>query len=168
MKFGAATIHRTFGIPVGYCGPARNKHSDGYLKRLSRLKAASLFVLDEFSMVGRVMLGKVVYKTRECLGGVGTMGDQDMILSGDVRQAPPVAEEPIYKVGRYTGRGKNLPPKGSPEGEAPSTEAFSNRGELLREEFVDAVILRSVHRIDRGENSGLSGEALSKYAADAD
>ena len=79
MKFGAATIHRTFGIPVGYCGPARNKHSATYLKRMARLKSASLFVVDEFSMVGRGMPGKVVYKTKECLGGAGTMGGRDVI-----------------------------------------------------------------------------------------
>jgi hypothetical protein len=100
MKFGAATVHRTFGVPVGYCGPTRDKHSVRFLDRQRRLRAAWLFVLDEFSMVGRQMLGKVVYRVGEALGTATTMGGRDVILSGDVRQAQPVGDEPMYAAGR--------------------------------------------------------------------
>ena len=66
MKFGAATIHRIFGVPVGFCGPVKDKHgNENFQKRLRRMKLATLFVLDEFSMIGRQMLGKIVFKVAE-------------------------------------------------------------------------------------------------------
>ena len=37
-------------------------------KRARRFKAASLVGFDEFSMIGRQMLGKVKYKVEEALG----------------------------------------------------------------------------------------------------
>ena len=60
MKFGACTIHRAFSVPVGYCGPLAE--GGAALARLQTLlKAAVLAVLDELSMVGRQLLGKVCY-----------------------------------------------------------------------------------------------------------
>ena len=58
MKFGACTIHRAFGVPVGYCGPLVDGGA-ALLRLQESLKAAVLAVLDELSMVGRQMLGKV-------------------------------------------------------------------------------------------------------------
>jgi len=59
MKFGACTIHRAFSVPVGYCGPLAA--GGAALVRLQdSLKAAVLAVMDELSMVGRQMLGKVL------------------------------------------------------------------------------------------------------------
>ena len=66
MKFGASTIHRAFRVPVGYCGPLAA--GGEALERLqARLKGAVLAVMDELSMIGRQMLGKVCFRSiSEC------------------------------------------------------------------------------------------------------
>ena len=58
MKFGACTIHRAFSVPVGYCGPLA-EGGQAFLRVQRTLKAAVLAVMDELSMIGRQMLGKV-------------------------------------------------------------------------------------------------------------
>jgi hypothetical protein len=58
MKFGACTIHRAFSVPVGYCGPLAAGGA-ALIRLQNSLKAAVLAVMDELSMVGRQMLGKV-------------------------------------------------------------------------------------------------------------
>ena len=50
-------------------------------------------------MLGKQMTGKLLFKVREVLGGHATMGGRDTILCGDVRQAPPIGDEPLYKIG---------------------------------------------------------------------
>ena len=68
MKFGATTLHKAFGIGIYYTGPTRDRQSMAFQRRLRRLRAASLIVMDEFSMIGRQMLGKIVYKFDDTLG----------------------------------------------------------------------------------------------------
>jgi hypothetical protein len=69
LKFGASTLHRVFGIPVGYCGPWKSRTDGRYLKMKTRLTQSRLFVFDEMSMVGRQMLGKIEFKVRDSLRG---------------------------------------------------------------------------------------------------
>ncbi len=64
LKFGASTLHRIFGIPIGYCGPWKNRADERYKKMKTRMTQARLFVMDEMSMVGRQMLGKIEFKSR--------------------------------------------------------------------------------------------------------
>ena len=99
MKHGAATIHRAFGVPIGFCGPVRDKTSSQFLKRQQRLQKSVLMIFDEFSMIGRQMAGKIVYKVAEYLGTMETdfgravtLGGRDVILAGDPRQACPIGE----------------------------------------------------------------------------
>jgi hypothetical protein len=143
MKYGAATVHRTFGIPVGYIGPWRDRTTPRYVKILRRLKAAQMFVLDEISMIGRQMLGKIDYRVsatvsaEEEYGCYVSMGGRDVVVAGDWKQAQPIGEEPLYKVGPYGGKGLNKPSRGERPGDAPSMEDLTSRGVLLREEFED-------------------------------
>ena len=69
-------------------------------------KLASLFALDEFSMIGRQMFGKIKYKTEEVLGSerddagvLKSMGGKDVMLSGAVDQAAPIVDECFHKDG---------------------------------------------------------------------
>ena len=61
LKYGATTLHRAFGVPVGYCGPwsAGALKGKRYARLRARLLQAELFVMDELSMIGRSMLGKI-------------------------------------------------------------------------------------------------------------
>ena len=114
------------------------------------MKNAELIVIDEFSMVGRAMAGKIVYRTKEILGGAATstMGGKDVLISGDSKQAPPIGDEPWYRYGAYKGKGVNKPRDGAAEGGAPSHEVFVHDGCNFRDEFEDVVLLREVHRIE--------------------
>ena len=79
MKYGAVTVHRAFGVLPGFLGAA-NKSAEAFAKRQGRLQQARLFVVDEFSMVGRQLLGKVLFRAQECYGDEeGTMGGRDVI-----------------------------------------------------------------------------------------
>ena len=62
MKSGAATVHRVHGVPCGFIARTSKEaqKSERFQKRRKRLKKASLFGFDEFSMIGRQMLGKVL------------------------------------------------------------------------------------------------------------
>ena len=93
-------------------------------------------------------------------------------MSGDPRQAEPVADEPMFKRGQYVGKALNKPRNDEAPAGAPSMEQLVNRAELFRQEYEcadgDAVILREAHRIDRGEGRGLSGEGLERFRKDAE
>ena len=180
MKYGARTAHSAFGIGVGFCGPLKNKTSRTFLDRVRRLRAARLFVLDEFSMIGRSFLGKIEYRVqealrsgeRECGAGV-SLGGRDTVLSGDPRQAMPVTEEPMYINGPYKGKAKNLPPRRRDGAAAevppgtPTVHDFVGRGCMLRDEFDDVVFLRKVHRADRSR-ACVDPEQRKRYVEDAD
>ena len=69
LKFGASTLHRAYGVPVGYCGPWKNRADGRFRKMKTRMEQAKLFVMDEMSMIGRQMLGKIEFKIRNTLFG---------------------------------------------------------------------------------------------------
>ena len=170
---GATTIHRAYGVPVGFCGPTSRggKVSPHFLKRKRRLQAAKLHVIDEFSMMGKSLLGKIDFRNQECLEREDvpweSFGGADAMLSGDCKQAPSLQGAPLYIVGPYTGTGMNKPKnKPAPPG-TPSLADLYARGELLREEFQDVVILQNVHRIEK-EASGMDAVEAAQYEADAD
>ncbi len=62
MRNGAATVHRVYGVPCDYCGPTVNTRTARFLERAERLRRATFYVIDEFSMVGRQLLGKIVFR----------------------------------------------------------------------------------------------------------
>ncbi len=119
------------------------------------------------------MLGKIVFRVNEGLGGEITMGGADAVLVGDLKQATPIGDDPISRTGKYGGRGLNRPVKGEPVEGTPSLESLTARGDLFRDEFHDVVILQQVHRISKTSGSDAvasldaSAEA-AEYAAAAE
>ena len=104
IKAGATTLHRLFGIPIGVF--RSNSSTEALVRRTRILKASSLLALDEFSMIGRKMLGKMKYRVEEALGaesaGVGvlkSMGGKDVMLSGDPDQTAPIGDDSLHREG---------------------------------------------------------------------
>ena len=171
MKLGAATIHRIFGVPVGFCGPTPKKRPDSFLDRARRLKAATLFVLDEFSMIGRKMLGMLVFRAREVFEDPGgePFPDRDFVMAGDPKQVQPVIDEPMYKRGAYTGSDQNKPRKRQAPPGTPTTASLVEGGMLFRKSFDDVVLLREVHRVDKGDDdASMTDSERAAYAAEAE
>ena len=63
-------------------------------------------------MIGRIMMGKICFKTNDMLGseraGAGklpSMGGKDVMLAGDPDQAQPIADESGHKEGAYKQEG---------------------------------------------------------------
>ena len=144
-----------FGIPIQHFLPIRDPERLAKLARTYKL--ASLFGLDEFSMIGRQMLGKIKDRADQILGteaDVGvlkSMGGKDMMLSGDVDQAAPIGDDSIHmegaskKEGMRGNRDKEGRVKEKPAG-AKETWELSDSGWLFRKEFDDVVILETRHR----------------------
>ena len=96
--------------------------------------------------MGRQMLGKVDFKVQEALQVRGvpwkSWGGRDLILAGDSKQAAAIGDEPLFRYGRYQGRGLNKPRTGKAPPGTPTMEDLTRRGEFIREELTDVVILR--------------------------
>jgi len=176
LKFGASTLHRLFGLPIGYCGPS-DRHTLNFRKKNAMIRLCKLYVLDDLSMIGRRMLGKIEFKLREHLesapvmDGTGpndpVMGQKDYVLCGDPKSLCPIGDEPIYREGEYTGRSENKPlwsltvPAG-----AMSAKALVRMGDHIRDCCNDVVILHNVHRYQDFDPS-LSVEKWLLYADEA-
>ena len=138
------------------------------------MQQARLFVLDEMSMVGRQMLGKIEFKVRDALrGNRGEVAAQtylcgrDAVLAGDPKQASPIGDEPLFKEGSYRGKGQNKP-RGSDRtpDNAWATPKLVSMGMNVRNSFQDVARLRQVWRyVD--EKAELPEEQREAYRQDA-
>ena len=184
MKQGATTLHQAFGLGgrnSSYCGPQRRRDDEVFVYRMRRLRAATLVVMDEFSMIGRQMMGKICFKANDMLGadrpdaGVHkSIGGKDVIQAGDPDQAQPVCDESANKEGAYTKQGGNAP-RDDCGRLKPRPEGALDLGELVklgiefRREFDDAVLLTHRHRLaDPKKLDGIPPEDHEAYVRDAE
>ena len=127
-----------------------------------------MFIIDEWSMFGRSMCGKVDFRVQEALpNSEYSFGGRDVVLSGGSNQARPIGDDPLYYCGPYQGKALNKPTNGEIPPGTPSMEMLHARGELVRDEFEDVVILREVHRIDK-ELKGVDAQVAADYADEAE
>ena len=181
MKFGATTAHRAFGLGrSSYCGPQPNRDDPVFLKKLRRLRSATVVVMDEFSMIGRQMMGKICFKANDMLrrdhaeaGQLTSMGGKDVMLSGDPDQAKPICDESGHKEGAYKGEGGNKPrdaqgrAKEKPAGALDLSELVG-LGVAFRKEFDDAVLLSQRHRLTDPTKADVADEDREAFIADAE
>ena len=103
------------------------------LKR--RLRLAKIIIHDEFSMTGKIMLGKCLYRADNVKdpGLEGSFAGVDVVLAGHLAQAAPIGDDAVYKVGPYTGKGENKPPEGSESKAWMKTTDFVNKANVFFE-----------------------------------
>ena len=102
LKFGASTLHRAFGIAVGYVGPWKNRGDGRFRKMKTRMDQAKLFVMDEMSMIGRQMLGKIEFKIRNTLlGDVKRLGEEVSVAGRRVMPRQAI-QSPTASAARWT------------------------------------------------------------------
>ena len=70
------------------------------------MEQSRLFVMDEMSMIGRQMLGKIGFRAEQLLGQVCDsdghqryLGGKDCVLAGDPKQCQPVGDDALYVEG---------------------------------------------------------------------
>ena len=71
------------------------------------------------------------------------MGGLDVMLCGHGAQATPIGDGSLFKVGPYTGKGRNQPAHGE-DSTALSAAALPDDAELFLNEFEDVALLRQV------------------------
>jgi len=174
MKFGACTIHRAFSIGCGVFKRIKDQRTERCIKVKKRLKTARCVILDELSMIGRAMHGKILVRCEEFLPEVRTsdrkevitLGAKDLIEAGDYKQIEPIGdtsmtvEGPARTKDGCDGRGK--------DGVGIPTSRLVARALALRDEFQDVVLLRNVHRRDDGDAKTMAPDVLKKYQDEAD
>ena len=94
-------------------------------------------------MIGKIFMGKMLFRARNVLGSAPaafgrdvSMGGLDVILSGHGAQAQPIGQDSLGKVGPYTGKATNQPKDGF-DPTAPTAQDLSNDAELFMKEFED-------------------------------
>ena len=164
------------GVPVGYCGPWSKAQREGerFRKMKARLMQAQLFVMDEMSMIGRQMMEKIEFRIQDTLKGPMPRGSEPVylggrgaVLAGDPKQAPPLGDEPLCRLGAYKARAQNKP-RGADKtpSNAWNTSTLTANGMFVRDSFQDAVLLRQVHRFE-DENANVPGARREDYKQDA-
>ena len=73
----------------------------------------------------------------------------------------------MYKLGAYTGSDQNKPRKKQAPDGTPTAASLVDSGMLFRKSFDDVVLLREVHRVDKGDAS-MSEAERAAYAAEAE
>ena len=131
-------------------------------------------MIDEMSMVGRQMLGKIEYKVRDTLKSASkqwaedvVLGCRDAVLAGDPKQAPPIGDDPNFREGAYTGKAQNKP-RGSDRtpDDAWNTFRLVAMGMNVRNSFEDVVLLKQVHRYVE-EKADIPAEQRQRFREDA-
>ncbi len=134
------------------------------------LATADLAIFDEFSMLGKDFVGKVLLRARDAdpEASPETLGGMDAVLSGHLAQAAPIGGDALYKPGGYKGRGLNKAPDNY-SGPTPKTLAeFVNDARLFLFEFEDVALLRATHRVEHEGDKSWPEERRARYRHDAD
>ena len=110
MKYGATTVHRAFSLGFGGCKAweEKDRSGDRYKKVFKRLKKSTFMALDEISMIGKRMLGKIHYRMCDTLGDesreynfdplcVPSLNGKDCVINGHMLQARPIGDTEPYR-----------------------------------------------------------------------
>ena len=99
--------------------------------------------------------------------GERSLAGLDVVLAGHLAQAAPIGDDPLYKPGRYQGKGVNKPPDNY-RGPAPKTLAeFVDTARLFLAEFEDVALLLNTHRVDEDGDKSWSAGRRERYRLDA-
>lgn len=102
FAIGGQTVHSAFGLPVSQCGHTLPELSANIANTLAcRLATVKLILLDEISMLGSKTFHQInrrlqqIFHVNEAFAGIS------MIVVGDFRQLPPVADNWVSISAQY-------------------------------------------------------------------
>lgn len=95
---GGVTLHTAFALPVQQFGgdmpELSNDTANSVREKLIDIK---LDVIDEISMVGSSLFGKVDTRLRQVMGVSEAFGGVSVLVVGDLNQLPPVMDSLVFK-----------------------------------------------------------------------
>ena len=138
VRFNATTIHRL----IQWFTP-KYWNEDLYDKQLEKLQTAlgktELVVIDEISMVGRQMMGRIDSRFSKAKPerDDSSLGETSLVCVGDPGQCQAIFDQQLYDTTPH-----------SKTAELTTTSKLSNRGLQVYEEFDKFIILDQVHSLD--------------------
>ena len=146
LRFQATTIHRL----IHWCTPPffRELSQGEALHRLQQhLQNTQLLILDEMSMIGRQMMGRIDSRLEQAKSSRNSnqenLGGVSCVLVGDPAQCEAITDQQIYDT---------VPHKlTSSDGDKQHVH-LSNRGLEVYESFTKVVVLTKTHRLTMIEN----------------
>jgi hypothetical protein len=98
LESGASTLHSLAMIPVDSTHRTIENPSAKCLRKLQdRFQNAELVIIDEFSMIGKNMMGKLDIRLRQATGKQSMLGGLCVLFCGDPQQLPPVGDTVLYQ-----------------------------------------------------------------------
>ena len=154
IRFSASTLHRLFDMRNPRKWTELAERSAALRKFQEKMDATHLIAIDEISMVGKQMMGKISSrclqaKTHEQNPDGDLLGGLSCIAVGDPAQCPPISDAPFFDADAHPDTAKDP---------TAARVVLSNTGKLVYESFDDVIILQFCHRVHRRVGEGLSAE----------
>ena len=148
IKFHATTIHRLINW---FTPPYFQVLKEGFAqldKFQKYLEATELLVLDEISMVGRQMMGRIDSRCHQAKPGARnpkghSVGGISLVCVGDPAQIQAIGDQQIYDTGPHPLTAKNA---------MAQAVWLSNTGREIYSEFDKVIVLQTTHRLAYVEN----------------
>ena len=146
LRFQATTIHRL----IHWFTPPffRELNSAEALNKLQKhLQHTQLLILDEMSMIGRQMMGRIDSRLQQAKAGRNPaeefLGGVSSVLVGDPAQCEAIRDQQIYDT---------VPHKRTASDHDQQHVQLSNRGLEVYNSFRKVVVLTKTHRLTKIEN----------------
>ena len=159
LRFNATTIHRLikWTTPPNFA-PAKG---DALIALQQHLKETRLIVLDEISMVGRQMMGRIDSRLQQGRAGKNddghSLGGASCVGVGDPAQCEAIFEQQIYDV---------RPHHGTVDDGQRQPVLLSNNGLAIYSEFDKVIVLTTTHRLTKVDNPKTDEERAFNERAD--
>ena len=153
IRFSASTIHRL----IHWLSPPYfhnlQENSDSLMKLQEYFQNTELILIDEVSMVGRHMMGRIDSRLRQATAERDNcddlIGGLSAVCVGDPAQCEAMMDQQIYDTD---------PHKRTNDMEEDSAAKLSNAGLNAYAQFNEVIILTHVHRLHTLDKENLSDE----------
>ena len=153
IRFSASTIHRL----IHWLSPPYfhnlQENSDSLMKLQEYFENTELILIDEVSMVGRQMMGRIDSRLRQATAGRDNcddfIGGLSAVCVGDPAQCEAIFDQQIYDTD---------PHKHTNDMEEANAAKLSNAGLNVYAQFDEVIILTHVHRLHTLDKDNLSEE----------
>ena len=161
MRWGATTVHRL----IHYFRPPHFQDLPAASEALHRfqcsMKHTRLLVLDEVSMIGRQMMGRIDRRLRQSAAGNHNQDDQVLgglscVCVGDPAQCEAIFDQQIYDM--------QPKPPSAQNGHLDSCARLSNVGLQVYSSFHAAIVLKTPQRVRVLQSDALTAEERSYNA----